>query len=665
MDISAGQLDGSHPHVPEEALQASTWINGQDLVSKIGDASRDAYVEWLSEMANQPILHGASIREWFTYRGEISMWWFTKMSEKHPVHHPYKRLFYQIHVLEYLTGQSVPASDVEWYLWVDSQYVGRALAEACSADASVTVSVIDHQSSPRLAQTAKEWLKSFTVIEAAHALKRGSAKIVQEGKHLYREVRSSRSGQNSSENSVSARVPDSESPFVLFHTRFPKSWMKVGPEERGRALPEKLDRYFGDAPFRLRENGFEVGWLPDVRATDVEKWEEVAQGQPMLDASPWMRLSVRDAITILLYRFKWLFFYIWVFVINRAQDEWKYKDIPLGYWLKRTYEKEILGGGDTWTRALINLHRYRSVYAALDPDCVLYRDEFYPRSGRQVSAALKGRVRLLGVQHGMISRDHTVYQWQKRDLPVPVDTRNPDHVQDAPVPDRFLAFGEYYVEQFEEWDGYPADCVIPVGGLRHDGLVERFGGIEAAQTSQINQEYHLPTDVPVLLLCTGLAEQAGQWFRMVTEAVQSFDEEVFVAVKLHPYHGGEDRIHDAAKDLGFTSYSVYREGIYPLMAASDVLVTGTSTTLLEGNLLGLSAISIVANSEYEPYPYTREELARVVSSEPEMSVALRAVIVEGKFKDGPSPTLPRHLRNHDGRACERAASYIRSQVRAE
>ena len=69
IDLSAGQLNSPHqPHrnVPADLLESITWINGQHFAPKVGDASRNAYIKWLSKAADQPIAHGKSIQEWFT-----------------------------------------------------------------------------------------------------------------------------------------------------------------------------------------------------------------------------------------------------------------------------------------------------------------------------------------------------------------------------------------------------------------------------------------------------------------------------------------------------------------------------------------------------------------------------------------------------------------------
>jgi len=671
LDLTPGNLASTSPvslrleDSFSESEACQLWIDGRDYAPLLGDESRQEYLEWISSISNARIFGTSSIKDLFQFEGETSMWWFTNMSEKHAVHHRYKWLFYQIHVLKHLS-QDREAPDNEWCFWVDNRYVGSALASACDSELGVTISVLNDNSSNRVRET----LKSFTVVRALHSLKRGVKKVFQDSKELFREVWLSNSSRDARDGELPLRMHERDSPLVLFHTRFPKSWSKQTSCKKGGGSGEMTERYFQDAPSRFLNKGFQVGWLPEVDTNTNEDWEQITQNQSILDTGPWMTLTWGEAVKIVLARLKWLIVFIWVFVIHRVQEEWRYKDIPLGYWLRRTYEKEILGGGSTWNQTMINLYRYRSVCNTFDPDCVLYRDEFYRSSGRQLSAALKGKAHLLGVQHGMIDRDHTVYQWQRNDIPHPADTSDPDHIKNAPVPDRILAFGEYYVEQFDEWNGYPADLVIPTGGLRHDHLVEEYCFSEAGedqrdynQKKTLRNELALPSESPVLLLCTGLASMAENWFRMTVEGLSQAGVNAFVAVKLHQYHGGGENIRSAAEELGFSNYSVYDEGIYPLMAASDLLVSSTSTTVLEGSLLGLSAITIVANSEYEPYPFSREKLARVVSSKQEMSMAIRELLAKGTtHEETSSPNIHRHLRNFDAGACERTASLIRRAV---
>jgi hypothetical protein len=58
------------------------WLVATDFATELADSSRQEYVRWLSAVGNQVILDGRSIKEWFTYKGEVSLWWTTKATSK-------------------------------------------------------------------------------------------------------------------------------------------------------------------------------------------------------------------------------------------------------------------------------------------------------------------------------------------------------------------------------------------------------------------------------------------------------------------------------------------------------------------------------------------------------------------------------------------------------
>jgi hypothetical protein len=662
-DLSAGQLSwphSPHRHLPEKARESVTWVNGQDLAPEIGDTSRNAYIEWLSEAASQSVAHGASIKEWFTYKGEISLWWFTGMSLKHPTNQPQRWRFYQFFALKHLTNQ-IDAENIDWHLWA-SQDEAHLLREALPTGASVERHVcpsMEEEPASSLRTRIRKWLSASRIGETALVLTDAVRSFFRTARRLTRVAHRTQKALSSIDQSHPLHPKTREKPLVLVQTKFPKSWEQVPTSVDLEVSSAWYDHYFGDAPARLDSEEYVTGWLTSVEPeTDrAAQWNDVRRTQSIPDATPWMVLSSSEAWQIAWHRLKWGVIYLYLFVWREAQSHWTYEGIPLGHWFKDVYR---------WSRctdAFVDVERYRHACTSLKPDAILYRDEFYPSSGRRLSAGGKECTQLVGVQHGMISREHTVYQWHEDDIEVPNPGKYADHVHHAPVPDRFAAFGSHYVEQFDEWDGYSASRVVSVGGLRHDVLVDQFDlrkPVEARETqkSPLRGEYNLSEDRPVLLLCTATTRTAAMWFEMVVGALKKESLDASVAVKLHQYHGGEDGVRRVAERYSFASYDVYTEDVYPLMAASDLLVGSASTTVLEGNLFGLYTIAICANAEYEVYPFSRDGLADVVTNTSEMRNALKRSLNDSPKGSPASSNLYRHLRNTKGSACRRLGSFL-------
>jgi hypothetical protein len=423
------------------------------------------------------------------------------------------------------------------------------------------------------------------------------------------------------------------------------------------------DHYFGDAPAQLRAHGYQTGWLPSVshESDQIVQWDDVTQTQAIPDASPWMVLTGSEVWQIAWHRLKWAVIYVYLFVWREIQSELTYEGISFGRPFKDAYKNVYRFGG--WTDVFIDIERYRHACRSLEPEAVLYRDEFYS-SGRRLAAGAKDHTRLVGVQHGMISREHTVYQWSKDDIREATSEGllDQDHVLHVPAPDWFAAFGEHYVEQFADWGGYPASQVVPVGGLRHNILVDQYDlcrNDEAREVQRyaLREAYNLPPGRPVILLATAEKQTAGAWFEMVVDGLEQQSLDAFIAVKLHQYHGGEENVRQASVRHSFDAYEIYTEDIYPLMAASDVLIGGGSTTILEGNLFGLQCIAICASETYQPYPFSRDDLASVVTDSEDIGKALRDIMVE---KGSTNKFIEDHLNNKDGNSLRRLSQLLDS-----
>jgi hypothetical protein len=578
------------------------------------------------------------------------------MSLKHPINQPQRWRFYQFFALKHLTNQ-IDAENIDWHLWA-SQDEAHLLREALPTGASVERHVcppMEEEPASSLRTRIRKWLSASRIGETALVLTDAVRSFFRTARRLIRVAHRTQKALSSIDQSHPLHPKTREKPLVLVQTKFPKSWEQVPTSVDLEVSSAWYDHYFGDAPARLDSEEYVTGWLTSVEPeTDrAAQWNDVRRTQSIPDATPWMVLSSSEAWQIAWHRLKWGVIYLYLFVWREVHSQWRYEGIPLGHWFKNAYRWG-------WTTdAFADIDRYRHACASLKPDAVLYRDEFYLTNGRRLSAGGKGYSKLVGVQHGMIPREHTVYQWHEDDIEIPNPGKCADHVHHAPVPDRFAAFGAHYVEQFDDWGGYPASRVVPVGGLRHDVLVDQFGlrkptdGREL-QKSALRDAYDLPEHRPVLVLCTATKQTAAMWFEMVVEALEKESLDAFVAVKLHQYHGGEGVLRCVAERCSFASYNVYTEDVYPLMAASDVLVGSASTTILEGNLFGLYSIAICANQEYEVYPFSRDGLAAVVANTLEMRTALKRGLSGGTR----GSNLHRHLRNTEGSACRRLGSFL-------
>jgi len=212
------------------------------------------------------------------------------------------------------------------------------------------------------------------------------------------------------------------------------------------------------------------------------------------------------------------------------------------------------------------------------------------------------------------------------------------------VPDVCTVFGANTVDWFRRWGGYPVRRVVVTGGLRQDRLVERYGSAETVRPHSrrvtIRAALRWPSDRPVVLLCTAFWRDVASHFELTTVGCRSLDFAPHVAVKLHPLHPASEAVHQTARELGVTDYSVFAEGqVYDMIHAADLLVTCTSTVIVESELLGTPSVVIAAHRNY-PLHHSRNVLGsgtstathteRTVSNLEEMETALHRFFRHGR-----------------------------------
>lgn len=646
IDLTAGRVDAVSQleREGENAPSSQIWLRGTDYASTIAEPSRQEYVRWVSDISEREILDGKSIKQWFTYNDEISLWWFTATAQKGQISSPFRWLFYAFALIDTLFERGQLAPGLAWHLWVPDDATGRVLRDYLGSRGEATIH--SEQSSDQR-ENPLQWLSRRIVTPLLHV-----SRALQLARHT-REQRQRLRGD---------RTSDEGRQRVLVATEYPRSWRPISEAERFDEDVDAFDFYLGTMPWALREEGLDVEWLRTASTVDqYETWERdgIAR-QNLRDSSAWATIDLRVAGDVLVNHFRWCRDFRRLFDGRRAGQFFRYRGVDMSHWIARDYTNICLGSG---VAAMIKVEQYRSVVRARRPAAVLYRDEMF-RSGRQLSAGMKGYTHLVGVQHGIINEEATVYCFDNRD--VPTSAEHAGHIQHCPVPDTFAAFGEYTRELFERWNGYDPHRVVPIGGPRHDNLVRQLvpaSQDRVAMRASIRAKLGIPADSNVVLLCTQRARDAGAWFDLVIRGLRSSGVDAYVAVKTHHYHGGEEEVRQVAANQAFEDYAIFSSDTYPLIASADVVVGGPSTIILEAYLLDRPAISISSSDAFETYPYRQERIGRLVSTVADMTAALEKSFqdenqTDDDFSRHRRIICARHLWNDDAGAGSRLATLI-------
>jgi hypothetical protein len=444
---------------------------------------------------------------------------------------------------------------------------------------------------------------------------------------------------------------------VLIHSTFPKHWRSATRFDQCSEDWQFFFHYFSDAPKRLREQGVNIAWLPAVNPNDFAHWMSARNKQTLPDVLPWLTLAWGQALTLIGHQIKWTVLYVWYFGIRQIQQQWQYDGISFAPWLQQEYRALCLR--NRGVLEMMQVERYRSAFRVLQPESVLYTKAF-DYDGRRVAAAAKGQTKLIGVQYRMLNREDTVYQFRPRDIPDPQEPF--DGIQHCPVPDWYAALGQQTVELFDEWGGYSADQVLPIGGLRYDLLGRQLVSSKDSRVelqSRARKQLDLPGDKPVVLLCTGHTADVMSWVTMTVEACRQLGEEIVLIVEAKAHF--EQRIRGAVEACSFIHLRIRNSANPLLVGASDVLIAGNATVTLEANHLGTDVISLVADAEYNVYAQGAERVGWPARDAQSLHDALR-VIIERQPQERMNKKMrpERWLNNADAGAARRLFRLIQS-----
>lgn len=636
LDLSAGYVSNTRrlsDEVGRSLADANVeWVDGHDFAADLADTTRDAHVAWLASLADTPLQAGGpTLKEAFVYRtGDghtLSMWWLTEASKRHPKSSPLSWVLYSLAVVE----RVVEGREGMWTVWSDDSSVGKAIAETVERGGAAA----------ELAPTRTEKRESVT---------RRAARVVRSvGGNLAHIARSVRAFGRETPRTV----PEGGDPRILIQTLWPDYWVRVD-EGDPRPAPDAwaYDLYFGDLPWRLRDEGYEVAWMPAAHPGTLQQWGGLLDGQDLPDIREELRFRARDGARLAAASLRWLGQYLWWFHVRRVHREWTLRGVDLGEWVRRSYAEGVLR---RFVPRAVLIDTQQSAVRSWKPDVVLHRNDFL-HDGRILSAATAMVAPAVAVQHGLLNQHVGVYQY----APTEVGSSNGeqrDDVHYCPVPDRLAGFGQYTRDYFAQWEGYPPSRVDVVGGVRHDWLVRRYlhsGVTREEWRSQLG----LPPGAFIVLLCASYAQEVGPWLTDVVEGTRLAGLEPFVAVKLHHGEGGSKNARDAARRLDLKDYAVFDDRFYELLRAADVMVAGASTTVLEAALFGVPVFSFAAGG-YETFPFGPEGLCQQGRGSEDVADWLAGV---RRGRVGPDEALvQRHLWNSDARAHRRLLDALRAE----
>jgi hypothetical protein len=525
---------------------------------------RDAYLAWLEDWPKRSI-GGASFDDRFSLAGRWSLWWVqTHCVDQHPFR-GMQAAWTCCRALEHTR-----ATDVR--VQTDDPRVASAIASWCTRR-HVRVDFAASSARPQTNPLAGRWRWLLAVVGLVFALPVIRAIRALAARWL--------------QGTPSLPKGDRHRPAVAMLTECPRHLeQRDGAVEEWywRSLREQLQRIEPDLRHVLIPY---TGWSPghrQVRNVYDETWRLLrslprAAGLRERHWLPWSTLVLAARQIPLALR------YARMESSNDFIDSFQLEGMDISAFFVPVCRQIVMA----WAlRELKVLDAHRSLASAGEIRVLLLVAEFGNTARPYLIASQRLGIRTFGVQHGSIYPLHASYVLPR------------GQVRDAPMPDAFAAYGQQSAEVVSGIGHYPKNRVWVTGAPRLDHWVTDPPDPKAAR-----RRLGIDPDRPVIFVAT----QNYPWFQRAARAV--FAEarrrpDWLVCLKTHPFDVPVDVYRRIAEEVGCDNALLFADQFDDLLAACDVLVSGTSTSILEAILAGKSALSVNFTHEPERYPYVAD-----------------------------------------------------------
>jgi len=182
----------------------------------------------------------------------------------------------------------------------------------------------------------------------------------------------------------------------------------------------------------------------------------------------------------------------------------------------------------------------------------------------------------------------------------------------------------------------------------------------------------LPVDKKIVLVATH-TYRTYPWFYQVVKAVFEVTRNrsnCLVCVKTHPGDSSmTESYKEEAKHAGNIFVKFYANQFDELLAACDVLISGSSTTVLQATLLGRATICANFSEEPDRYPYVKHGASLPARDSQELSHSLDVLLSDAGSSDADRRRrafLCRHLGpTVDGRSANTLMEFVRPLLEQE
>lgn len=535
---------------------------------------------------------GRNFRELFVYRGDLSWWWLSELSQRNGDDRPTFGWFCELELLQDFAGSE---GFDQALLCVDNVDLYTVMRRSLEAGGIRCIPNRGRRPLLDWSRLPLVWLMRWRDFlgELSHALA----------------VKWACRGPN-------PRPTPSPLPSVVWHSWYPSQWLSTNGKRE--------DRYYLHIPGLAEAGGrFRSSYLATVRGP-LAPWSvshTVRRTPPRPDFDYVQRHArIRDLLRHYFdFRPALRFWYLETFHRGyRASFTLDGVDLfpLLRHDMRFSYLRNI-------PRLLATADQFRRYAGRCKPDFFITYLELHCY-GRAVIYGVKSgsaHTRVIGYQHSAITPMKLVYNYEHGELRMPNGTGT--RLDYMPLPDRFVVHG-WAAQRILAAGGYPVSRINVAGIARLDYLYETL-------RESPGQAPEAPPGSKVVLIASPIWPDRTE--RLVETAMRGLRgrSDAFAIFKLHPLDSfGEQQVHELASRYGVRNYRVWNAELYKLIRMASALFTMSSTTGAEAIAMGVPVIHLQSPRDLDLSPFFEmPDCAFQVSDEEGFRGALDTILHRG------------------------------------
>lgn len=331
-----------------------------------------------------------------------------------------------------------------------------------------------------------------------------------------------------------------------------------------------------------------------------------------------------------------------------------YAGVPLQQFLGQRLEYLL---SDYATMALLHIEAVERVIYAENPNAVLleYEEGSYGRAA--TVAARKFGIPSIALQHGLHGGAYIPSYYFRQTAWEKGGSMNA-----CPIPTKTAVFGAETHRYLTEISSYPDASIAITGTTIYDGVLELRAGMDPILT---RQQLGCAERYSVAILSSIFTDAQDRiWF--IENALGAVaDINMQCLVKLHPREDGKDWL-SVAERMGVPVPHIFRDQLWRVIVAADVVVSWYSTTILDALLLNKPVVVLRIPGKNNPDSLADSGALNVADNRVQLGVLLDYLKSDKqqiyRSQEAGQQLLGDHLYKLDGGAQKRIADLIDQSV---